>query len=148
MDERPAVIAARILHGGVARGNVLTLTEPLSFWGAFDPRSGEIIDIHHPQKGTCISGTILLMRETRGSGTAPGGMAEALRLGTAPAGVILIEPDINLAIGAMVAETLYGRSCPVLSVGEDDYAKLAQEAALEITAGGLITPLPRAVPRA
>jgi predicted aconitase with swiveling domain len=139
---------ARILHGGAARGSVLALTAPLSFWGAFDPRSGEIIDVHHPQKGLCISGTILMMRETRGSGTAPGGMAESIRLGTAPAGVILITPDINLAIGAKVAQALYGRSCPVLSVGEDDYVKLAGERALEIGASGLITPLPQAVPRA
>lgn len=139
---------ARILHGGAARGNVLALTAPLSFWGAFDPRSGEIIDIHHPQKGVCISGTILMMRETRGSGTAPGGMAESIRLGTAPSGVILITPDINLAIGAKVAQALYGRSCPVLSVSEDDYAKLAGEPALGIAASGLITPLPQAVPRA
>jgi predicted aconitase with swiveling domain len=139
---------ARILHGGVARGNVLALTAPLSFWGAFDPRSGEIIDIHHPQKGLCISGTILMMRETRGSGTAPGGMAESIRLRTAPSGVILITPDINLAIGAKVAQALYGRSCPVLSVSEGEYAKLAAERALEIAASGLITPLPQAVPRA
>jgi predicted aconitase with swiveling domain len=139
---------ARVLHGGAARGNVLALAAPLSFWGAFDPRSGEIIDIHHPQRGTCISGTILMMRETRGSGTAPGGMAEAIRLGTAPAAIILIKPDINLAIGAKVAEALYGKSCPVLSVSEDDYAKLACEAALEISASGFITPLPQAVPLA
>ncbi len=142
------MIAARILHRGVARGKVLALTAPLSFWGAFDPRTGVIIDIHHPQSGTCISGAILMMRETRGSGTAPGGMAEAIRLGTAPAGLILVKPDINLAIGAKVAEALYGKSCPVLSVGEDDYVKLANQAVLEIDANGLITPQPRAVPPA
>src|SRR5262245_56078892 len=118
------MIGARILHKGSAEGEVLALTAALSFWGAFDPRSGVIIDIHHPQKGACISGRILMMRETRGSGTAPGGMAEAIRLGTAPQGIILIKPDINLAIGAMVAEALYGRSCPILSVDEEDYTRL------------------------
>jgi predicted aconitase with swiveling domain len=88
-----------------------------------------------------------MMRETRGSGTAPGGMAEALRLGTAPQAVILMKPDINLAIGAMVAQALYGRSCPVVSVSADDYAKLAQAPALALDDDGRITPLPRAVPR-
>ena len=141
------MISARILHEGSAQGDVLALTAPLSFWGAFDPRSGVIIDIHHPQRGVCISGKILMMRETRGSGTAPGGMAEALRLGTAPHGIILILPDINLAIGALVADALYGRSCPVLSVDEEDYAKLAAMPALAIATDGRITPLPRAVPR-
>lgn len=137
---------ARILHGGTASGKVLALDAPLSFWGAFDPRSGEIIDIHHPQCGVRITGTILMMRETRGSGTAPGGMAEAIRLGTAPSGLILIKPDINLTIGALVAATLYGKTCPVLAVAEADYVELARQEALALAGDGTITPLPRAVP--
>lgn len=140
------MIRARILHGGEAKGAVLALDAPLSFWGAFDPRNGRIIDVHHPQCGACISGTILMMRETRGSGTAPGGMAEAIRLGTAPAAIILIRPDINLAIGAEVAETLYGKTCPVLAVTEADYAGLVRHEALAIAGDGAITPLPRDVP--
>lgn len=141
------MIVARTLHKGAAEGEVLALTAPLSFWGAFDPRTGIIIDIHHPQQGQCMSGKILTMRETRGSGTAPGGMAEAIRLGTAPAAIILVKPDINLAIGAMVAETLYGRSCPVVSVNEDDYRRLTEAPALAIAVDGGITPLPRAALR-
>lgn len=139
--------AARILNKGSAQGDVLALDAPLSFWGAFDPRTGRIIDVHHPQRGKTISGTILMMRETRGSGTAPGGMAEAIRLGTAPAAIILVKPDINLTIGAMVAQTLYGRGCPIVSVGEADYRRLASQPALAIDAEGRITPLPRAAPR-
>ncbi|MGE0007273.1 MAG: DUF126 domain-containing protein [Parvibaculaceae bacterium] len=139
-------MTTRVLNGGSAQGEVLALDAPLSFWGAFDPRSGLIIDVHHPQKGRCVSGTILMMRETRGSGTAPGGMAEAIRLGTAPAAVILVKPDINLAVGAMVAETLYGRGCPVVAVGEADYRRLARHRALAIDAEGRITPLPQDVP--
>ena len=139
-------MTTRILNKGEARGNVLALDAPLSFWGAFDPRTGTIIDVHHPQKGKRLSGTILMMRETRGSGTAPGGMAEAIRLGTAPAAIILVKPDINLAIGAMVAGALYGRSCPIVAVGEADYRKLSRHTALAIDAEGHITPLPRDVP--
>lgn len=142
MGER-LMIQALILHGGEARGRILALDAPLSFWGAFDPRTGRIIDVHHPQCGSCITGTILMMRETRGSGTAPGGMAEAIRLGTAPAAIILIKPDINLAIGAEVAETLYGKACPILGVAETDYVELARHAALAIAGDGAITPLLR-----
>jgi predicted aconitase with swiveling domain len=138
--------AARILNSGSAQGDVLALDAPLSFWGAFEPRSGRVIDVHHPQYGTCLSGAILMMRETRGSGTAPGGMAEAIRLGTAPAAVILTQPDANLAIGAMVAEALYGRGCPILSVSEEDYRRLSLQGALAIDAEGRITPLPRDAP--
>ena len=122
-----------VLHPGEAEGDVLALDEPLSFWGAFDPRSGLIIDASHPQRGANIAGKILMMERTRGSGTAPGGMAEAIRLRTAPCAIILVEADANLAVGAMVAEKLYGRSCPILAVGAGAYAILRTHARLRVT---------------
>ena len=131
-------IGMNVLHGGTAEGAVLVLGEPLSFWGAFDPLTGVIVDVHHPQRGTCLSGVILLMRESRGSGSAPGAIAEAIRLGTAPAAIILVEPDINLAIGALVAETLYGKSCPVLAVSETEFASLMTAKRIRILEDGAI----------
>ena len=89
---------ARVLNDGAAYGPILELDAPLSFWGAFDPETGTIIDVHHPQRGCCLKDVILMMRESRGSGSAPGAIAEAIRRGTAPAAIILIAPDINLAI--------------------------------------------------
>ena len=66
------MIRARLLSGSVAEGPVLSLDEPLSFWGAFEPKTGVILDVHHPQRGACVKDTVLLMTETRGSGSAPG----------------------------------------------------------------------------
>jgi uncharacterized protein len=133
------MITGTVLHAGEAIGPTLVLTEPLSFWGAFDPRTGMIIDTSHPQRGAKLSGHILLLPETRGSGTAPGAIAEALRLGTAPLGIIMIASDINVAIGASVAGTLYGKVCPVISVSVSDYAQLVREPALAIDRDGRIT---------
>ncbi len=133
------MIRSTVLNAAAAEGPVLALEEPLSFWGAFDPQTGIILDVHHPQRGACLQGTILLMRETRGSGSAPGAIAEAIRLGTAPAAIILGLADINLAIGADVAETLYGRACAILSVTSDELATLMRAARLRITAEGEIT---------
>ena len=130
---------ARILHQGAAKGPVLILTEALSFWGAFDPREGEIIDIHHPQRGAKLKGVVLVMPETRGSGTAPGGIAEALRLGTGPAAIILGKGDMNLAIGAEVAQTLYGTPCPVLEVDAQTYAVITSAKHIDIANDGTIT---------
>ena len=111
---------------------MLSLDEPLSFWGAFDPRTGMIIDIHHPQRGACVTGTVLVMRETRGSGSAPGAIAEAIRLGTAPAAIILAEPDINLAVGAEVAAALYGRHCVIACVTPEELALLRRRCGLRL----------------
>ena len=133
------MIRARVLSAAQADGPLLGLDEPLSFWGAFEPRTGVIIDVHHPQRGACVTGTILLMHESRGSGSAPGAIAEAIRLGTAPAAIILGVPDVNLAIGAEVAATLYGRHCAVLVVSADDLAELRHASHARVTLAGEVT---------
>lgn len=133
------MMKARLLTSGAAEGPVLWLDEPLSFWGAFEPRSGVILDVHHPQRGACVTGTVLVMAETRGSGSAPGAIAEAIRLGTAPAAIILAKPDINLAVGADVAATLYGRLCVIACVSPEELKKLKDERRLRIKADGVVT---------
>jgi len=133
------MIQALVLNAGAAEGAVLALEAPLSFWGGFDPRTGVILDVHHPQRGVCLTGVILLMREARGSGSAPGAIAEAIRLRTAPAAIVLVTPDVNLAIGAQIAETLYGRACPVLGVSADDHEILKRAAELRISRTGAIS---------
>ena len=91
----------------------LRLTEPLSFWGGIDPESGRIIDANHPQVGESISGKILRMPHSRGSSSSPSVLAEALRLGTGPAAIVLDRPDPMVVLGAVVARLLYGIECSV-----------------------------------
>jgi uncharacterized protein len=141
------MIQGAVLHAGRAEGPMLKLDAPLSLWGGFDPATGAIIDIHHPQCGRVLIGQIVLMEESRGSGTSPGALAEAIRRGTAPLAIILVKPDTNLAIGAMVAAALYGKDCPMLAVSSSDFTLLVRERALSIAADGTITPPPPTAPR-
>lgn len=92
---------------------VLTLTEPLSFWGGLDPLTGLIIDHNHPQVGESIVGRVLRMPHGRGSSSSPTVLAEAIRLGNGPKAIVLSEPDAMVALGALVAAILYGVVCPV-----------------------------------
>jgi uncharacterized protein len=131
-------LKADVLNPGVAEGPLLVLREPLSFWGAFDPHSGTIVDARHPQRGACLTGLILLLPETRGSGSSPGAIAEAIRRHTAPAAIILSKPDVNLAIGAFIAAVLYGHRCPIVSLSRPDYDRLAAAAHLAIAEDGTI----------
>lgn len=107
-------LQGHVLHEGTGEGEALVLDEPLSFWGGFDVATGCIIDAHHPQVGLCISGRVLVVSETRGSAATPGGIAEAIRRGTAPAAIVLAKPDVNVAVGAMIAAALYARQLPVI----------------------------------
>lgn len=92
----------------------LVLDEPLSLWGGMDPATGELVDAHHPQRGANLAGRAVVMRSGRGSSSSASVLAEAVRAGTAPAAILLGEPDLILSIGAAVAEELYGVRVPVL----------------------------------
>jgi uncharacterized protein len=96
-----------------ARGAALVLDESLSLWGGMDPATGTLIDAHHPQRGARIAGRVLVMPSARGSSSSASVLAEAVRAGTAPVAIVLGEPDLILAIGAAVAEELYGVRVPV-----------------------------------
>lgn len=118
----------RALVGGVARGEVVRLDEGLSFWGGYDSQHGVIIDRSHPQHGESLVGKVVFMPHGRGSSSASSVLAEALRAGTAPAAIVLGEPDQILVVGSLVARLLYGVECPIY-VGDsselpDGYAEL------------------------
>ena len=106
---------------GEASGAVLKLDEPVSFWGGIGP-DGRIIDVHHPQHGAEVTGRILVMRSGRGSSSGTYVLAELLRLGIAPAGIVLTEPDGIIATGALVAAELYDVQMPIVTVSESDYS--------------------------
>jgi predicted aconitase with swiveling domain len=110
----------RTLVAGEARGPALVLSEPLSFWGGLDPETGAIIDVHHPQRGAFVTGTVLVMPGGRGSSSSSSVLAEAIRAGTAPAAIVLTQADPIIALGAIVARELYGTSLPVVVIETDD----------------------------
>jgi predicted aconitase with swiveling domain len=104
----------RWLVEGHATGPALVLDEPLSFWGGLDPSTGEIVETGHPQRGEVVTGRILVMPSGRGSSSSSTVLVEAIRTGTAPAGLVLAEPDDIIVIGALVATELYGVAIPVI----------------------------------
>jgi uncharacterized protein len=110
-----------VLLPGRAQGGVVALDEPLSFWGGFDAIRGTVMDRRHPQCGQTLTGGIVVMTAARGSSSGSSVLAEAIRLGTAPAAFIVTERDAILVVGAMVAFELYGLACPIVRVSESDH---------------------------
>jgi predicted aconitase with swiveling domain len=118
------VMEARVLVEGSATGRALVLEEPLSFWGGLDPSTGEIVETGHPQHGEVVTDRILVMPSGRGSSSSSTVLVEAIRTGTAPAGLVLGEPDDIIVIGALVAAELYGVSIPVVVASPAGYAAI------------------------
>jgi hypothetical protein len=118
----------------------LVLDEPLSLWGGMDPATGELIDARHPQRGARLSGRVVVMPSARGSSSSASVLAESVRAGTAPAAIILGEPDLILAIGAAVADELYGVLVPLVVVNANRLAQIVDGADLRVAADGTIEP--------
>jgi predicted aconitase with swiveling domain len=123
---------ARAYVAGEAEGEALVLAEPLSLWGGLDAQTGLVIDRSHPQRGASVAGRILVMPGARGSSSSSSVLAEAIRLGTAPCGVVLASPDPILTVGAIVARSLYDLACPIVVCPID---RLATGDRLRIRAG-------------
>jgi uncharacterized protein len=136
---RGAELAARPLVAGEAAGPALVLEAPLSLWGGMDPHTGRVGDPHHPQFGASVTGRILIMPSGRGSSSSSSVLAEAVRLGTAPLAILLAEPDEILVLGALVAQHLYARTCPVLVLPEAAGGAVATGDHVAVSADGTVT---------
>ena len=132
-------LQAQAVVDGAARGTVLVLGEPLSFWGGVDPATGVIVDRHHPQTGASMTRTMLVLPGTRGSAGGSGTLAECLRLGTGPVAILLPSANRSVVIGVLVADELYGRPVPVLVVPGDAHASFRTGEVVTIATGGRIT---------
>lgn len=112
------------LLAGDAHGIALKLTEPLNAWGGLDPDTGVIVHHSHPQRGESVAGRVLVMPESRGSGTNAQIFAQAWANGCGPVAVVLESPDYVLCVGAVVSNELYRVGCPVVTADADDYGRI------------------------
>ena len=74
------------------------------------------------------------MPSGRGSSSSSYVLAEAIRAGTAPAAIVLREPDGIVALGAIVARELYGATIPVVVLSTEAYETIADGMAVEVHA--------------
>lgn len=131
--------AVTVVVGGAATGRVVALDEPLSFWGGFSPEHGTVTDEHHPQAGTTLSGAVVVMAGGRGSSSASSVLAEAVRLGSAPAAILLRRSDEILVTGALAARELYGRTVPIVVLDDDTYRRAADAGTATLSADGALS---------
>lgn len=114
-----------LLPGEAVAAPCLALSAPISFWGGVDPRSGEIIDARHPQRGLNVAGTVLALPGTIGSSSASAVLLELVHAGKAPAAILIAEPDAILLLGLVVAREMGWATPPALKLPAAAQAALA-----------------------
>ena len=133
--EKLVLIGKPVISGKVS-GIALASNEPLSFWGGYDWKSGEITDRRHPLSGMNAKGKVLVVPFTRGSSTTTAVLLEAIRAGTAPAAIITTATDFFFALASVVAGELYEKSFPLIALSDVDFGLLQTGNQLEIEENG------------
>ncbi|MBC7341804.1 MAG: DUF126 domain-containing protein [Clostridia bacterium] len=87
---------------GVAEGEALVCRERISFWGGFNPFTGQIVEIGHPLHGQSVKGKVLVFISSKGSTAGSTVVSLAGLLGNVPAAMINSEID-DLAVQSCIA---------------------------------------------
>ena len=131
-------LQGRIVIEGEARGVALVSDEPLSFWGGYDWKTGEITDRRHNLSGSIAKDRILAVPFTRGSSTTTAVLLEAIRAGTAPRAIITTGADFFFALASVVADELYASPLPLVALSEEDFRMLQTEDEIQIMRDGKV----------
>jgi predicted aconitase/predicted aconitase with swiveling domain len=132
LSGRPLIASDK---GGCVIGPLLKSQVSLSFWGGIDPVSGIVIDQQHPLVGQSVTDTIFCLPSGRGSCTASQVLLELLLNDLAPKAIVLRDPDGLVAVGALVAQEIFGVSTTILCVGQEGFRQLLESDATHALVG-------------
>ena len=96
-------LKGRIISRGVAEGEALTTSQPISFYGGVDPETSEILEKGHELQGKQIKGKILIFPNGKGSTVGSYTLYRLKKSGVAPAGIINTDCETVVAVGAIIS---------------------------------------------
>jgi predicted aconitase with swiveling domain len=94
----------RVIYKGIAEGEALTTTQPISFYGGVDPNTGEVIEKSHELQGKSVKGKVLVFPNGKGSTVGSYTLYRMKKNGTAPAAIVNKECETIVAVGAIISE--------------------------------------------
>ncbi|CAG8945900.1 unnamed protein product [Penicillium salamii] len=109
---------------GAVSARLLAANLELSFWGGVDPKTGEVIDRFHPLSGRLLRDTILAIPGGRGSCGGSVVMMELILNGLGPKALLFERREEIITLGVMVAEVLFDKSAPVVTLDPRDFRQL------------------------
>jgi predicted aconitase with swiveling domain len=126
-------LKGRTIYGGKIEGEALVTNESLSFMGSINPKTGYIIEKGHDIEGECMKGKILVFPAAKGSTGGSYMLYDVVKNGVGPIGIVNIEADSIVAIGAIVAELPMVDQIDINQISTGDYLVLdADEGTVEI----------------
>ncbi len=117
-------LKGRCIVPGKGEGDVLVTSQPISFAGGVDPKTGKINDPRHELFGVPVSGKVVVFPFGKGSSATSLILLELARLDMAPAAIINLRTEPILATGSIVCKHFYGQEIPILNLDEKIFRML------------------------
>lgn len=114
----------KIIVPGIAEGEAIVYSQSFSFMGDFDPCTGKIVSPRDNIFGESIKNKIFAYPYGRGSSTAAAVILEAIRLQNNPRAIINVQVEPITIIGVLVAEELYNRTIPMITISKHVFSLL------------------------
>ena len=98
------MIECRNIAKGKGKGELIVSSEPISFLGGVDPKTGVIIDPTHELKGECIKDKVLFIPGGKGSTVGSYVIFQMMKNDTAPNAIICLNAEPIIATGAIMSD--------------------------------------------
>ena len=126
-------IKGRCVVGGIAEGEAIVTTDAISFMGTVNPKTGVIIERKHEIEGECLKGKVLVFPFSKGSTGGSYMLYDVVKNGVGPVGIINIEAESVVTIGAIIAELPMVDQVDISQIKTGDYVYLdATEGSMRI----------------
>ncbi len=117
-------LQGRVIKSGRCEAEALVSTEPVSFFGGIDPSTGCVVEPGHPLRGQCVAGKILVFPTAKGSTVGSYILYRLKKAGLAPAGIINVESEAIVAVGAIISEIPMVDKIDITEIHTGDWVRL------------------------
>ncbi len=120
-------LKGRIIFKGVAEGEALTTSQPISFYGGVDPDTGVIIEKGHELEGKEVKGKVLVFPNGKGSTVGSYTLYRMKKNDTAPVGIINKECETVVAVGVIISDIPCIDKIDISKIETGDIVKLEND---------------------
>jgi len=98
------IISGRKISKGIAEGEVIKSTSPISFLGGVDPKTGIVMDKNSNAFGKSIKDKIFVFPMGKGSTVGSYVIYQLKKNGVAPIAIINKEAETIVSVGAIISD--------------------------------------------
>ena len=134
MEDKKILQGRKVVEGHVQGYAIVAKKDCISFMGSTNPKTGYIIERGHELEGVCMKDKILCFPSSKGSTGGSYMLYDAVKRGVGPAGIINVEAESIVVIGAIVSDLPMVDKIDLGEIETGDYIVLnATEGIVEIT---------------